>query len=261
MRPRLIAGNWKMHKTAAEAVEFVQQFRTLAPTSRDIDVLLIPPFISLHAIQTCRTADDQFFLGAQNLHWETEGAFTGEISGRMLKAVGCSFVLVGHSERRHLFHETNEEVNKKVKAALCHELMPIVCVGETLEEREGGRTHSVVQDQLVKGLAGVDRNMISQVTLAYEPVWAIGTGRAATVDQAAEVHRVLRSILLSEWGSEGGHLRILYGGSVSPQNAEALFACSEIDGALIGKACLDPSSFASICRVAAEATNDQGHQT
>ena len=248
-----------MHKTASEAVEFVEAFRKVAPMSSAIDVLIVPPFISLHPVRSCMNQEDRFSLGAQNLHWENEGAFTGEVSGPMLKALGCSFVIVGHSERRHLFHETNDEVNKKINAALNHELIPILCVGETLEEREAGHTQAVVKDQLTKGLAGFDRDKILQITIAYEPVWAIGTGRAATVEQAEEVHAFLRSIIRTEWGAVAENIRILYGGSVSPQNAEALFACAEIDGALIGKACLDPTSFASICRLAAQETNENNH--
>jgi len=255
MRTRLLAGNWKMHKTATEAVEFVHEFRKVVPTSPSIDILLAPPFISLHAVQQAMTADDQFSLAAQNLHWETEGAFTGEVSGPMLQALGCSAVIVGHSERRQLFKESNEEVNRKVKAALEHGLLPIVCVGETLEEREAGHTQAIVKDQLIKGLSGLDVEKISTITIAYEPIWAIGTGRAATVKQAEEVHGFLRSILTAEWGAVAQDVRIVYGGSVSPQNAEALFHCADIDGALVGKACLDPTSFASICNLAVQVSH------
>ena len=250
MRTRLIAGNWKMHKTANEAGDFVQEFRKVAPSSNAIDILVVPPFVGLYAVHQAMTADDRFALGAQNLHWETEGAFTGEVSGPMLKDLGCTFVIVGHSERRQLFKESNEEANKKVKAALEHGLLPILCVGETLEEREAGNTQAIVKDQMIKGLAGLDVEKISKITIAYEPVWAIGTGRAATVEQAEEVHAFLRSTLNSEWDQAAQEIRILYGGSVSPKNAEALFSCKEIDGALVGKACLDPVSFASICNLA-----------
>jgi triosephosphate isomerase (TIM) len=255
MRTRLIAGNWKMHKTVAESVEFVHEFRKVMPTSSAIDILLAPTFVSLFAIHQAMTANDRFTLAGQNLHWETEGAFTGEISGPMLKALGCTFVLVGHSERRQLFGETNSEVNKKVKAALEHGLFPIVCVGETIDERDAGNTQSIVKDQLIKGLSGLDAKKISTVTIAYEPVWAIGTGRAATIEQAEEVHTFLRATLTSEWGPGVQDVRILYGGSVGLQNAEALFGCPEIDGALIGKACLDPTTFAKICDLAASASN------
>ncbi len=255
MRTRLIVGNWKMHKTSTESAEFVHEFRNLVPTSTTIDILVAPPFVSLHAVQQAMTADDQFSLAAQNLHWEAEGAFTGEVSGPMLHALGCSSVIVGHSERRQLFRESNEEVNKKVKAALEHKLRPIVCVGETLEEREAGHTQAIVKDQLIKGLSGLDSEKISMIAIAYEPIWAIGTGRAATVEQAEEVHAFLRSVVTAEWGAAAQDVRIVYGGSVSSQNAEALFHCTDIDGALVGKACLDPTSFANICSLALQASH------
>ena len=241
-----------MHKTVHEAVEFVQNFRKILSISTPVDILLAPPCTSLYAVQHTMTADDQFALAAQNLHWEAEGAFTGEVSGPMLKALGCTFVIVGHSERRQLFKESNEEVNKKVKGALHHGLTPILCVGETLEERQAGNTQAVVKDQMRKGLSGLNVETISAITIAYEPVWAIGTGRAATVDQAEEVHRCLRSLLTSEWGQVAHDVRILYGGSVSVQNAEALFSCAEMDGALVGTACLDPANFANICSLASQ---------
>ena len=243
-----------MHKTAKEAVEFVHEFRKIAPSSNTIDILIVPPFVSLFAISQIRTKDDRFALGAQNLHWEPEGAHTGEISGPMLKNLGCDYVIVGHSERRHLFKESNKDVNKKVKAALTHDLLPILCVGETLEERKAYKTQAVVKNQIIKGLTGLDVDNISKITIAYEPVWAIGTGLAATVEQAEEVHAFLRKTLAAEWGQVAQDIRILYGGSVSSQNADALFNCKEIDGSLVGKACLDPTSFARICNLAIQAT-------
>ena len=243
-----------MHKTAKEAVEFVYEFRKIVPPSNAIDILIVPPFISLFAISQTRTKDDQFALGAQNLHWEPEGAQTGEVSGPMLKDLGCDYVIVGHSERRHLFKESNKDVNKKVKAALTHDLLPILCLGETLEEREAHRTQAIVKEQMIKGLAGLDTDNISKITIAYEPVWAIGTGHAATVEQVEEVHAFLRKTLAAEWGQVAQNIRILYGGSVSSKNANALFSCEEIDGSLVGKACLDPTSFARICDLAIQAT-------
>lgn len=254
MRTRLIAGNWKMHKTAAEAVIFVHEFRKVLSPSTSIEIVLAPPFVSLFAVQQAMTHEDQFSIAAQNLYWETEGAYTGEVSGSMLQDLGCTYVIVGHSERRHLFGEKNDEVNKKVKAALAHGLTPIMCVGETLEEREAGNTQSVVKDQLLKGLSDVGVENIPTIIIAYEPVWAIGTGRAASVEQAEDVHAFLRATLRTEFGEIAQDVRILYGGSVSPQNAEALFRCKEIDGALIGKACLDPEVFAKICGLAALAS-------
>ena len=245
-----------MHKTAKKAVEFVHEFRKIAPSSNAIDILVVPPFVSLFAISQTRTKDDRFALGAQNLHWEPEGAYTGEISGSMLKDLGCNYVIVGHSERRHLFKESNEDMNKKVKAALNHGLSPILCIGETLEERETCKTQAIVKDQMIKGLTGLDIDNISKITIAYEPVWAIGTEHAATVEQAREVHAFLRKTLAGEWGQVAQDIRILYGGSVSPQNAEALFGCEEIDGGLVGKACLDPASFARICSLAIQGTQN-----
>ena len=243
-----------MHKTTKEAVEFVHEFRKIVLSSNAIEILIVPPFLSLFAISQIRTTDDRFALGAQNLHWEPEGAFTGEVSGPMLKDLGCDYVIVGHSERRHLFKESNKDVNRKVKAALNHDLLPILCIGETLEEREAYKTEAIVKDQMIKSLAGLDLDSISKITIAYEPVWAIGTERAATVEQAEEVHAFLRKTLASEWGEVAEDIRILYGGSVSPQNAETLFSCKEIDGALVGKACLDTASFVRICSLAAQAT-------
>ncbi len=254
MRTRLIAGNWKMHKTATEAVTFVHEFRKVLSPSTAIDIVVVPPFVSLFAVQQAMSSEDRFALAAQNLHWETEGAYTGEVSGSMLKDLGCTYVIVGHSERRHLFGELNDEVNKKVKAALGHGLIPIMCVGETLDEREAGNTQAIVKDQLLKGLSDIVVENIPTIIIAYEPVWAIGTGRAASVEQAEEVHAFLRATLTTEFGQIAQDVRILYGGSVSPQNAEALFSCKEIDGALIGKACLDPVVFAKICGLAALAS-------
>lgn len=239
-----------MHKTAAEAVAFVHRFRQVLGPDVSVEILIMPPFTALHAIQAVLQADDRFSLGAQDLAWETEGAYTGEVSGRMLKAAGCQAVIIGHSERRQLFGETNEHVNNKLKAALQQDMAPILCVGETLEEREAGQTEDVVKAQMLHGLRDLTADQMQDITIAYEPVWAIGTGRAATVQQAAEVHAALRSILHTEWKHVGTEMRILYGGSVSPQNAQTLFESEEINGALVGQACLDPESFAKICQLA-----------
>ena len=239
-----------MHNTAAEAVEFIHRFRHTLTPDVSADILLIPPFTALDAIRHMLRADDPFKLGAQDLHWESEGAYTGAISGRMLKDAGCQAVIVGHSERRRLFGDTDAHVNQKLKAAIRHGLAPILCVGETLEEREAGRTEQVVNAQLIQGLRDLTLDQIAGLTIAYEPVWAIGTGQAATVRQAEEVHASLRAILNAEWRDIGKTMRILYGGSVSPHNARELFGSVEINGALIGKTCLDPESFATICRLA-----------
>ncbi len=239
-----------MHKTVTEAVGFVRQFRQALAHDVSADVLLIPPFTALYGIRQILHADDPFRLGAQDLSWETEGAYTGEVSGRMLKDVGCQAVIIGHSERRRLLGETDARVNNKLKAALQHDLAPILCVGETLEERQAGRTQRVVKEQMLQALRDLSPDQMTGLTVAYEPVWAIGTGYAATVREAEETHAFLRSIFTAEWPQTGQRLRIIYGGSVSPENAPELFGADEIDGVLVGKACLDPESFAKICRMA-----------
>jgi triosephosphate isomerase len=239
-----------MHKTASEATAFVRRLAELVPAAGPAEVVLAPPFTALHATAHAG-ALSRFTLSAQNLFWEDEGPYTGEVSASMLKDLGCRYVIVGHSERRMLFGERDEGINRKVRAALQHGLRPILCLGETLPEREGGRTDSVVKGQLLKGLEGVPKEDVLRMTVAYEPVWAIGTGRAATAAQAADVHATLRSLLAGGWGAEAGEqVRILYGGSVTPDNASEFLASSEVDGALVGGACLDPQSFARIIAAA-----------
>ena len=240
-----------MHKTTAEAVDFVHRFREALGREVSAEILLIPPFTALCGIRQMLRADDPFGLGAQDLSWEDEGAYTGEVSGCMLKDAGCRSVIVGHSERRRLLGETDAQVNHKLHAALRHDLAPILCVGETLEEREAGQTRDVVQAQLLRALRDVPPERMTGLAIAYEPVWAIGTGYAATVRQIEDVHAFLRSILNAEWPHTGHGTRIIYGGSVSPDNAGELFGSDEINGALVGKACLDPDGFAKICRLAA----------
>lgn len=239
-----------MHNTTAEAVEFVHRFRQALAHNVSVEILLLPPFTALYGIRQMLHADDPFRLGAQDLSWEDEGAYTGEVSARMLKDVGCHSVIVGHSERRRLLGETDAHVHNKLQAALRHDLAPILCVGETLEERQAGHTQDVVKDQLLRALRDVAPERIRGLAIAYEPVWAIGTGYAATVPHIEEVHAFLRSILNAEWPHNGQRTRIIYGGSVSPDNAGELFGSDEIDGALVGKACLDPEGFAKICEMA-----------
>ncbi|UCE64667.1 MAG: triose-phosphate isomerase [Nitrospirota bacterium] len=249
MRPRLIAGNWKMHKTISEAKSFVRDFLTIFQPQQGIEVVMAPPFIALpavhHALQSTPIQ-----LAAQNLFGKDEGAFTGEISAPMLQDLGCTYVIIGHSERRQHFKETNELINQKIQAALGHGLQPIFCVGERLEEREAGRTESVISNQIIEGLREVSSEQMKTITIAYEPVWAIGTGRAATPDQAAEVHTHIRSTIAGKWGIAQDGLRILYGGSVTAENAGEFFQSSQINGALVGKACLNPESFARIASLA-----------
>ncbi len=251
MRTRFIVGNWKMNKTATEAVDFAHRLTQELPSAEGIQVGFTPPFTALHATRGALASNPAFLLGAQNLHWEEKGAFTGEVSGPMLKDLGCEFVLVGHSERRQYFGEQDTWTNRKVLAALRHGLRPILCVGETLQERDSEHTDAVIERQLRAGLAGVDGPGLAAVTIAYEPVWAIGTGRAATPQQAVPVHRKIRSIVGELGGPDAARrLRILYGGSVTPKNIADFLSCEEIDGALVGGACLDPLSFATLIKVA-----------
>ncbi len=247
LRRPLIVGNWKMHKTASEAVVFIRAFLKEVPTAPSAEIVVAPPFTALESVRSALGLSSWIGLGAQNLHWETQGAFTGEVSGPMLCDLGCCYVIVGHSERRRLFGDDDAAVQKKVRAALTHGLRPILCVGESIEEREAGRTNTVVTGQLTIGLDKLAPRDVAAVTIAYEPVWAIGTGRAATTAQAAEVHRAIRAWLTTRFSKDiASATRILYGGSVTPQNAESLLAEEAIDGALVGGACLKPESFAMI---------------
>ncbi len=246
MRRPVIAGNWKMYKTQAEARAFVNALRPLVATSHHCDVIVAPPFTALTAaVEAARGSS--ISIAAQDAHWEREGAFTGEVSMTMLVDAGCRAVILGHSERRQLFGETNERVNRKIKAALEAGLTPIVCVGETLAEREANSTHTVLEKQFEEGFAALTGEDFSRILLAYEPVWAIGTGRTATPEMAAEAHKYLRQRTATRFTPErASALRILYGGSVKPDNIRGLMAQVEIDGALVGGASLDPQSFASI---------------
>jgi triosephosphate isomerase len=251
VRRPLIVGNWKMNKTASEAAAFIRDFRERASASPHADVVLAPPFTALESARSTLGPSSWISLGAQNVHWETHGAFTGEVSAPMLRDLGCRYVIVGHSERRSFFGERDEYIQKKVLTSLRHALSPILCVGESLADREAGRTESVVTTQLGGSLAGLSTQDLATVTIAYEPVWAIGTGQAATTEQAAAVHRTIRLFVETGWGSDiASTIRILYGGSVTPQNIEALLSSDAIDGALVGGACLDPDSFATLVRLA-----------
>jgi len=235
-----------MYKTAAETREFFRAFQPLVAASSHCDIVVAPPFTALAAaIESARGS--AIGIAGQNLHWASEGAFTGEISAQMLAEAGCRGVLIGHSERRQFFGETDEGVNRKTKAALAAGLTPIVCVGETLAEREGHLTNAVLQRQFEGAFAALTPAEFSRILLAYEPVWAIGTGRTATPEMAAEAHQYLRDRAASQFTSEqASALRILYGGSVKPDNIKGLMAQAGIDGALVGGASLDPKSFAAI---------------
>ncbi len=246
MRVPLIAGNWKMYKTPSDAVALVERLKGLVEPGDGVEVVVCPPFTALPAVAQALKGS-RIGLGAQNMHWEKEGAYTGEVSPMMLADLGCRYVIVGHSERRQYFGETDQHVNRKLKAALGHKLFPIVCVGETLAEREGGRTIQVVDGQLRGGFSGIPPEAGAGIAVAYEPVWAIGTGHTATPEQAAEVHTFIRKHLTELWGETVATVvRIVYGGSVKPDNVDALMAEAEIDGALVGGASLKADDFARI---------------
>ena len=246
MRQPLIAANWKLHKTIAEAVQFVAALSQQCPDPGPLEVVIAAPFTALAALQD-QLRSTPFRLAAQDLFWEDSGAYTGEVSAPMLVDVGCTYVIVGHSERRQYFGETDETVGKKVTAALQGGLHPIVCVGESLAQRQAGETFSVLEQQVRHGLAACQSEARSRVVLAYEPLWAIGTGVTATPSQAQEVHGYLRTLLTQVWDeSVAQTVRIQYGGSVRPENIAALMAERDIDGALVGGASLDATSFAQL---------------
>jgi triosephosphate isomerase (TIM) len=241
-----MAGNWKMYKTPAETTEFFERFRGMVEQSTHCEIAIFPPFTSLAAAVELATGT-RIQIGAQNIGWAREGAFTGEISGPMIGALGATHALVGHSERRQYFCETDDTVLKRTQAALEFRLTPIVCVGERLEERESGRTEDVLSSQFAKGIGGLTAAQFEKIVIAYEPVWAIGTGKTATPEIAAEAHRAIRAQAQLKFGKEAAAaIRILYGGSVKPDNVRALMGQPEIDGALVGGASLDAASFASI---------------
>lgn len=253
LRKKLIAGNWKMNKTPADGVALVKEISLEIGRQTDVDVLVCPPFTALesvgHAIEGLNVK-----LGAQNMHFEVSGAFTGEVSAPMLRDLFVTHVILGHSERRALFCEDDQLINRKVLSALKHELRPVLCVGETLEQREAGETLKVVQTQLEAGLEGISNEQASSVILAYEPVWAIGTGKVATADQAQEVHAFIRGLLTKIFGEAiAQKVRILYGGSMKPANAAELLSQKDIDGGLIGGASLEGRSFVDLIKAAAAA--------
>jgi triosephosphate isomerase len=246
MRKPFIAGNWKMNLNKAEGVALAKALAEKLPRDNKVEVAVCPPSVYLDAVGAA-LAGSAIGLGAQNVSSENNGAFTGELSTAMLLDVGCKYVILGHSERRQFFHETDADVNKKTKKALADGLIPIVCVGETLAQREAGQTLSVVESQFDGSLAGIAASDMSQVVIAYEPVWAIGTGKVATTAQAEEVHAALRKLLQTRYNSQVAEaVRIQYGGSVKPDNAAELLAQPNIDGALVGGASLKADSFLGI---------------
>jgi triosephosphate isomerase (TIM) len=246
MRIPFIAGNWKMFKTVPEAVVFAKEFKAVVKDVTDVEIVVAPTFLAVHAVAEA-LRNTNVGVAAQDLYWEKEGAFTGEISAHMVKEAGAEYVIIGHSERRRLFGETDKTVNRKLVAALAADLEPIVCVGETLEEREGGQTLAVLDRQIKEGLDGLNAAQVGGLVIAYEPVWAIGTGRVATSAQAQEAHAHIRGRLKQWFGAvaaEGCH--ILYGGSVKPDNVAELIAQPDVDGALVGGASLDVKGFGEI---------------
>jgi len=249
-RKPLISGNWKMHHNHFEAIQLVQKlsYELTSDDEEAVDVSVHPPFTDLRSVQTVIESDKiPISLGAQNCHWEDKGAFTGEIAASMLAKLNCALVIVGHSERRELFDETNDDVNRKVKAVLQHEMTPIMCCGETLDEREAGEAAAKVTGQITAGLAGLDAEQVGGLVIAYEPIWAIGTGKTATPDDAQQMCGHIRSVVADTFGSgAAAAVRIQYGGSVKPGNAPDLMGQADIDGALVGGASLDAADFARI---------------
>ncbi|NQU73324.1 MAG: triose-phosphate isomerase [Candidatus Omnitrophica bacterium] len=252
MRKPIIAGNWKMNKTISDAIELVNGLKRNLYKIEDVDIVVCPPSTVLSDTAEV-LMDSNIHLGGQNIFWEEKGAFTGEVSAVFLKDLGCRYVIVGHSERRQYFGETNEGVNKKTKTALRTGLFPIVCVGEKLNERESGKTFDVIKDHVTNGLKDINGKEILNCVVAYEPVWAIGTGKTATPQQAEEVHKFIRGLLLEMYSKEiSSSIRLQYGGSVTPENISSLMEMPDIDGALVGGASLKVDSFSEIVRKSSE---------
>ena len=248
MRRKVIAGNWKMFKSKSEAKTFAVEFRDLVSDIKDREIIICPPFMHISLLVEA-FAGSPVKIGGQNLFWEDEGAYTAEISGPMLKSFGASVVIIGHSERRQYFYETDETVNKRLFAAIKSGLMPIVCIGETLKERDSGSTFNVIDTQVKNGLKGLAGGDVFRLVVAYEPVWAIGTGKTATPEMAQEAHSYIRSILSDMFGGQAsGSIPLLYGGSVKPDNIDVLMAQKDIDGALVGGASLKADSFERIVK-------------
>jgi triosephosphate isomerase len=243
MRIPLIAGNWKMYKTVGDAVKYVKEFRSLVKDITDVEIVVAPPFPALHAAAEA-ARNSNVAIAAQDVYWERDGAFTGEVSAPMIKDAGAEFVIVGHSERRTLFGDTDATVNRKVAAAFAAGLTPIACIGETLDQRERNETFDVLDRQITQGLDGITSDRMAQLVLAYEPVWAIGTGRTATAAQAGDAHSHIRQRLRQWFGVDAAELcHIIYGGSVKPENIRELIAHPDVDGALVGGASLEVQAF------------------
>ncbi len=245
-RAVLIAGNWKMHKTPTEASQLVRELKDSLKELNGINVVVCPSFGSLCYVKK-ELKGSKIALGAQNCHWDEEGAYTGEVSARMLSDLGCQYVIIGHSERRNFFRETDEIIARKLKQALKEGLFPIFCIGESWQERESGNTEKVLEEQLKKGLNGIAKESLAKIVIAYEPVWAIGSGKNATPEQARQAHQHIRKVLKELYGAETAeNMLIIYGGSVNPENARELLSAGDVDGALVGGASLNGEQFAKI---------------
>jgi len=252
MRRSIIAGNWKMYKTIKDGQELAVALKRELYKIENLDIVICPAY-TLLAYLADDLEDSNIAIGAQDIYWQEEGAFTGEVSAAMLKDAGCQYVIVGHSERRQFFGDTNETVNKKINACLKHGLTPIICVGENLRERESGDTFKIIQNHIQGSLAEIGAEDIIKTVIAYEPVWAIGTGKTATADQAQEVHKYIRDLLKKMYGEEAAaSIRIQYGGSVKPENIKELISKPDVDGALVGGASLKAESFSAIVNLASE---------
>jgi triosephosphate isomerase len=246
MRTPIIAGNWKMYKTVADTVKYVKEFRGIVKDIADVEIVIAPPFTAVHAAAEA-ARNSNVIVAAQDLYWEREGAFTGQVSAQMVREAGAEYVIIGHSERRTLFGETDTMVNQKTVAAFAAGLTPIVCIGETLDQRDRGETLDVLDRQITKGLEGLSGEQLAQLVIAYEPVWAIGTGRTATPAQAGEAHTHIRGRLRQWFGTDAAEkCHVIYGGSVKPENAKDLVGQADVDGALVGGASLDIKAFFDI---------------
>ena len=252
MRTKVVAGNWKMNNDLNRSINLIGELKKgLSEKNLNVKVIVCPPFTSLETASTLLKGNE-IKLGAQNMYFEESGAFTGEVSPLMLKSVGCEYVILGHSERRTIFGETNQLINKKIKTAVKHGIKPIFCIGETLDERENGTTFKIIETQIREGLEGLNETDLSTLIIAYEPVWAIGTGRNATPEQAQEVHKFIRELIAKLYSEAfANNLVIQYGGSVKPENSKDLMSQPDIDGALVGGACLKADSFIKIIESAA----------
>jgi len=254
MRTPIIAGNWKMYKTVADTVKYVKEFRVMVKDVADVEIVIAPPFTALHAAAEA-ARNSNVIVAAQDLHWEREGAFTGQVSAQMVREAGAEYVIIGHSERRTLFGETDVMVNQKTMAAFAAGLTPIVCIGETLDQRDRNETFDVLDRQIQKGLEGLTGEQLGLLVIAYEPVWAIGTGRTATPAQAGEAHTHIRGRLRQWFGAEAAEkCHVIYGGSVKPENAKDLLGQADVDGALVGGASLDIRAFFDIVAKSRPAT-------